>query len=101
MGAVLLFAQWLLFIFRVKKDKQSGTLTAAEEAKVRQLIYEYLYKHPHSTMRNNYPHLADAAEATKEYERLNKLYDEGAIDEIDYNLQLEKLLTKVNIEQDF
>ncbi len=100
-GAVLLLIQWLIFTFHVKKDKYWNKLTPEEEAKVRQVIYEYLYHNPQSKMRNKYPHIANTAEATKEYELLNKLYEEGEIDEIDYNLQLEKLLDKINIEQDF
>ncbi len=101
MGAILLIAQWCLFVFQVKTDEGWDNLSKEEEAKVRQLIYDHLYLHPHSTIGNEYPHLADAAKATKAYEQLNKQYAEGVIDEIDYNLTLENLLTKINIEEDF
>ncbi len=100
-GAVLLIAQWLLFHFYVKKDRYWNTPTKKQQAEMRQLIYDYLYRNPASIIRNDYPHLADAAEATRAYEHLNQLYKEGLIDEIDYNNELEKLLPKINIEQDF
>lgn len=77
--------------------------TAEEKAKNQQFIFEYLYKYrdPNSVLRKEYPHLADAADALHEYERIESLYRAGKMDEIDYNLQMEKLLPKINITQDF
>lgn len=100
-GAVFLAAQWLLFRFHVKKDRYWNALPRKEKAAARRRIYNHLYRFPGSTLRHDYPHLADAADATKAYERLNRLYEEGALNEKEYDRELEKLLPKINLEQDF
>lgn len=97
MGFFVIIAQWLIYTLQSKKEKRYGYRLKQSS----QHIFNYFYKYPSSTLRSDYPHLADVADATKAYEKLNRLYDQGQIDEIDYNLELEKLLPKVNIEQDF
>ncbi|MEI6949986.1 hypothetical protein V9K67_22565 [Paraflavisolibacter sp. H34] len=101
MGILILIVQWLLFLFQVKTDRYWDTPTKKHQQAIRQEIYNYLYRYPSSIIRYQYPHLAETAEATHAYEQLNLLYQEGKIDEGEYNRELEKLLPKVNIEQDF
>jgi len=100
MAAILIMAQYLLFVL-AKREKTCCHTPSPEEITAVQSLYEYFYQHPSSEMTCDFPHLAAVAEAAKEYKQLNELYEQGMIDEIDYNLQLEQLLPKVNIEQDF
>ena len=64
-GILLIIVQWLLFHFHVKRDKYWNTPTKKQQTEVRQLIYDHLYHNPDSTIRDDFPHLADAAEATR------------------------------------
>lgn len=101
MAAIIVMAQYLLFVLAKREKCYSRPTPSPEEITALQSLYEYFYQHPSSEMAGDFPHLAAVAEATKEYKQLNELLEQGMIDEIDYNLQLEKLLPKVNIEQDF
>lgn len=101
MAAILIMAQYLLFVLAKREKCYCSPTPSTEEIIAIQSLYEYFYKHPSSEMTGDFPHLAAVAEATKEYKQLNERYEQGIIDEIDYNLQLEKLLSKVNIEKDF
>lgn len=101
MVAVLLLAQYFLYRHACRVHKRRHTAHTQREIVALQSLYEYFYQHPASEMTGDFPHLASMAEATKEYQELNRLYEQGIIDDIDYYLQLEKLLPKVNIEEDF
>ena len=101
MAAVLLIAQYLLYRHACQEHKRKKTVNTEQDIIALQSLYEYFCQHPTSEMRYDFPHLASVAEAAREYQALNQLYDQGIIDDIDYHIELEKLLPKVNIEEDF
>ena len=77
--------------------------TPEEKAQQQQFIFEYLYRNtcPASEIRKAFPHLAAQADSLKKYEALEALYQEGQIDEITYNLELNRILEGVNLQGDF
>lgn len=101
MVAILILVQYILFSLAKQEKCFCRPTPSHEEIIAIQSLFEYFCKHPSSEMTGDFPHLAAVAEATREYTQLNDLYEHGMIDEIEYNLQLEKLLPKVNIENDF
>lgn len=57
-----------------------------------QWMVEYFKRYPNSDIKNEYPQLYQIAMASKRYDELELLRDAGKIDEIDYGLELEKIL---------
>jgi hypothetical protein len=63
-----------------------------------QFIVEYLKKFPSSNLKNEYPYLFQVAQASKRYDEINYLKWSGKMDEIDYQIELEKILPLITID---
>lgn len=72
-----------------------------ERAKNLQFIVEHLETYPNSYLKEYYPHLANLAIANKAYRDLNDRFNSGKINEADYQIELEKIATPIDISGDF
>lgn len=70
-----------------------------DRQKVRQEIVEIIARYPDSGLAQTFPDLAKQAEIVEEYTRLQHLHDAGMIDEIDYQIALDKLAKQVDIDE--
>lgn len=71
--------------------------TEAETQETQQWLIEYFKEYPSSTIQNNFPDLYNTAMASKRYDELEYLRKNGMIDEIDYQLELEKILPLIQL----
>lgn len=63
-----------------------------------QFIIEYLKKFPNSDLKNDYPYLFQVSQASKRYDEINYLKWSGKMDEIDYQIELEKILPLISVD---
>jgi hypothetical protein len=69
-----------------------------ERQKSWQFIVEYLKKFPQSSLKNEYPYLFQVAQASKRYDEINFLRWDGKMDEITYQIELEKILPLISVD---
>jgi hypothetical protein len=72
--------------------------TKKQQVENQQMMMEYLQNFPSSPIAKEYPELLKMAEITNRYEHLNKLLEEGKIDEITYQVELEKILPDIPLK---
>lgn len=72
--------------------------TLSQRQKSWQFIVEYLKQFPQSGLKNHYPYLFRVALASKKYDELGTLRKYGAIDEITYQQELEKILPLIEVK---
>lgn len=63
-------------------------------------IENYIQEWPESGLADDYPELAKRAKAVRTYNMINQELDLGLIDEIEYNVQLEKILKHIDISKE-
>lgn len=111
---VLLFVIILLLCRKDKPVKQSNNTVASQppttpmwdgpepttEQKQEnwQWLVEFFKRYPNDKLKETYPQLHQIATASKRYDELEDLRRSGRIDEIDYNLELEKILPLISTD---
>ncbi len=61
---------------------------------------DFFQEHPNSKLKEDYPQIHRTAMATGQYKELEELRAKGLIDEIDYQLQLDRILPLIDISKD-
>lgn len=92
----------ILLLTRKKKSEywNGPEPTLPQRQDNHQFLIEYFQAYPNSPIRSQYPHLYNVACATKEYKVLCALKDSGIIDEIEFQIELSKILPLIDIRED-
>jgi hypothetical protein len=103
-SAFILFGL-LKFLQNIWPPKASGYYdgtmpTEAQRVENIQGIREILEPHLPGSLEETNPVVANSALASRLYNELNKKYEAGLMDEIDYNLQLHKIIAFIDISKD-
>ena len=97
------FRQLWIVAYGFYNDKPkywNGPAPAKEQRQVtRQHIVEFLAKYPDSGLAKSLPELAEQAKVVRAYEELNARYEAGEIDEIDFNIELQKITEQIDISE--
>ena len=69
-----------------------------QRANNRQWIAEFIERWPSSGLAIENPDLAEQARITRAYKHLEEMYAAGEIDEIDYQIELDRLASAISID---
>ena len=89
-------------LFEVEDDRyyDGPAPTLEQRQDTWQWMVDHFQQFPESLLKYDYPHLYKVAMATKAYKELNLKKEAGLIDDIDYEMELAKILPYVDISKD-